>query len=68
MRIDRYIAKNRVIDLKSLDFKGAIEELLEVCELHNNTKIKKVELLDELLDRETQMTTYLGKWSLFASC
>ena len=60
MRIDRYIAKNRVIDLKSLDFKGAIEELLEVCELHNNTKIKKVELLDELLDRETQMTTYLG--------
>ena len=48
MRIDRYIAKNRVIDLKSRDFKGAIEELLDVCELSKATRIKKSDLLDEL--------------------
>ena len=60
MRIDRYIAKNRVIDIKSRDFKGAIEELLNVCELSKVSRIKKSDLLEELLDRETQMTTYLG--------
>ena len=31
MRIDRYIAQNRVIDIESHDFKGALEELLDVC-------------------------------------
>ena len=33
MRIDRYIAKNRVIDIESTDFKGALAELLNVCDL-----------------------------------
>jgi DNA integrity scanning protein DisA with diadenylate cyclase activity/mannitol/fructose-specific phosphotransferase system IIA component (Ntr-type) len=60
MRIDRYIAQNRVIDIESHDFKGALEELLDVCELPKATRIKKSDLMDELLDRETQMTTYLG--------
>ena len=32
MRIDRYIAVSRVIDIESTDFVGAITELLEVCE------------------------------------
>ena len=60
MRIDRYIAQNRVIDIESHDFKGALEELLDVCELPKATRIKKSDLMEELLDRETQMTTYLG--------
>ena len=60
MRLDRYIAQNRVIDIKSHDFKGAISELLDVCDLSKESRVKKNELLKELVDREKQMTTYLG--------
>ena len=31
MRIDRYIAQNRVIDIEIHDVKGALEEFLDVC-------------------------------------
>ena len=60
MSIDRYIAKNRVIDLKSTDFKSALSELLDVCDLSSVKSLNKKRLLSELLDREKQMTTYLG--------
>ena len=60
MRIDRYIAKNRVIDLKSTDFKSALSELLDVCDLSSEKSLNKKRLHSELLDREKQMTTYLG--------
>ena len=60
MRIDRYIAQNRVIDLKSTDFKGALSELLNVFDLSKDRKLTKKGLLRDLLDREKQMTTYLG--------
>ncbi len=60
MRIDRYISQSRVIDLVSSDFKGALEELLEVCDLSREQKLTKESLLKDLLSREKQMTTYLG--------
>lgn len=60
MRIDRYIARNRVIDLQSSDFKGALSELLDVCDLSAVKGISRSKLLKDLLDREKQMTTYLG--------
>lgn len=60
MRIDRYIAQSRVIDIASTDFKGALAELLEVCHFPNEKNIKKTVLLEDLLAREKQMTTYLG--------
>ncbi len=60
MRIDRYIAQTRVIDLESTDFKGALSELLNVCDLSKERKLTKKGLLSDLLDREKQMTTYLG--------
>lgn len=60
MRIDRYIAKNRVIDLKSTEFKDALVELLEVCDFSKEKRINKASLLRKLLDGEKQMTTYLG--------
>ncbi len=60
MRIDRYIAKNRVIDIVSPDFKGALLELLDVCNFSNQKALKKRSLLENLLNREKQMTTYLG--------
>ena len=52
MRIDRYIARNRVIDLQSTDFKGALGELLDVCDLTAITGINRTKLLNDLLDRE----------------
>ena len=60
MRIDRYIAQTRVIDIESTDFKGALSELLNACELPKGKKLTKKGLLSDLLDREKQMTTYLG--------
>lgn len=60
MRIDRYIAQSRVIDLESTDFEGAISELLDVCDISKEKGLSKKRLLNELLDREKQMTTYLG--------
>ena len=61
MRIDRYIAKSRVIDVKSTDFRSALLELLNVCKLSNQLEITKESLLESLLSREKQMTTYLGR-------
>ena len=60
MRIDRYIALSRVIDIESSTFDGAISELLDVCDLSNEKGLMKKKLLNDLLDREKQMTTYLG--------
>jgi DNA integrity scanning protein DisA with diadenylate cyclase activity/mannitol/fructose-specific phosphotransferase system IIA component (Ntr-type) len=60
MRIDRFIAQSRVIDLKSTDFKGALSELLTVCDISKEKGLTKKGLLNDLLDREKQMTTYLG--------
>lgn len=60
MRIDRYIAKTRVIDIESTDFESAVSELLHVCDISKERGLTKKGLLAELLDRERQMTTYLG--------
>ncbi|MGB0257763.1 MAG: PTS sugar transporter subunit IIA [Coraliomargarita sp.] len=60
MRIDRYIARTRVIDIQSTDFKGALAELLDVCDITKEKGLTKNRLLKDLLEREKQMTTYLG--------
>lgn len=60
MRIDRYIAQARVIDIESTDFKGALSELIKVCDLSKEKNLTTTALLKDLLDREKQMTTYLG--------
>lgn len=60
MRIDRYIAISRIVDLESTTFEGAIAELLEVCDVSQEKNLTKKGLLADLLDREKQMTTYLG--------
>jgi diadenylate cyclase len=60
MRIDRFIAQSRVIDLKSTDFKGALSELLAVCDFSKEKALTSEGLLNDLLGREKQMTTYLG--------
>lgn len=60
MRLDRFIAKDRIIDIKSTDLRGAISELLKSCALPEEGSLKRAELLTSLIDREDNMTTYLG--------
>ena len=60
MRIDRYIARTRVIDIQSTDFKAALAELIDVCDIQKEKGLTKNRLLKDLLEREKQMTTYLG--------
>lgn len=59
MRLDRIIARSRIVDLRSLDLEGALQELLDVC-VEKFPDLKPDALLKGLLARESTMTTYLG--------
>lgn len=61
MRLDRFIAKSRIIDIKSDELEGAISELLKVCHFDETEGLNQRDLLKALLDREKNMTTYLGR-------
>jgi len=60
MRLDRYIAKSRIIEIQSTDLTGALLELLDVstARIQDGFNIKKIG--NQLLAREKTMTTYLG--------
>ena len=59
MRLDKIIARGRIVDLRSLDLEGALQELLGVC-VEKFPDLKPEALLKGLLARESTMTTYLG--------
>jgi len=59
MRLDKIIARGRIVDLHSLDLEGALQELLEVS-VAKFPDLKPDALLKGLLARESTMTTYLG--------
>jgi DNA integrity scanning protein DisA with diadenylate cyclase activity/mannitol/fructose-specific phosphotransferase system IIA component (Ntr-type) len=59
MRLDKIIARSRVIDLRSLTIPGALAELLDVA-IAKFPDLKRESLLKGLLARESTMTTYLG--------
>ena len=59
MRLEKIIARSRIIDLRSADMKGALQELLEVS-VSRFPDLKQDVLLRGLLQRENTMTTYLG--------
>ncbi len=59
MRLERYIARNRFVEIESTDLKGALGELLENA-AHSFPDLKRESLLRSLLQRESTMTTYLG--------
>ncbi len=59
MRLDKIIARGRIVDLRSLDLEGALQELLGVC-VEKFPDLKPESLLKGLLARESTMTTYLG--------
>ena len=59
MRLEKIIARGRIVDLRSLDLEGALQELLGVC-VEKFPDLKPDSLLRGLLAREGTMTTYLG--------
>ncbi|PTX97771.1 PTS sugar transporter subunit IIA [Opitutus sp. ER46] len=59
MRLEKIIARNRIIDLRALDLEGALKELLDVS-VEKFPDLKPESLLKGLLARESTMTTYLG--------
>jgi len=60
MRLDRYIAKSRIIEIESTDLKGALMELLQVAMHRVNEDLDQRKIAAELIAREKTMTTYLG--------
>ena len=60
MRLDRFLAKSRIIDLQSKDYKGAITELVDLCPIDESVDAEKSTILRELISREKKMTTCLG--------
>lgn len=59
MRLEKLIARGRIVELDSTDMKGALGELLTVC-AERFPNLKTESLLRGLMARETTMTTYLG--------
>ncbi len=59
MRLDKIIARNRIIDLRSQTLEAALGELVDVCTARF-PDLKRDAILKGLLARESSMTTYLG--------
>jgi len=59
MRLEKIIARSRIVELGSPDVTSALEELLEVS-VSRFPNLKQDTLLKGLLQRESTMTTYLG--------
>ena len=59
MRLDKIIARSRIIDLRSQTLEAALEELLDVS-IAKFPDLKREQVLKGLLAREASMTTYLG--------
>jgi diadenylate cyclase len=59
MRLDRIIARSRIIDLRSQTLEAALGELVDVC-VAKFPDLKRDAILKGLLARESSMTTYLG--------
>lgn len=63
MNLVRFISNSRIIDIKGTCFSHALEELLEVIKpllIKDKNAYSKDTLLELLLNREKNMTTYLG--------
>ncbi len=59
MRLENGIVRSRVIDLRSIDLEGALQELV-TASVAKFPDLKREALLKGLLARESTMTTYLG--------
>ena len=61
MRTDRYIASSQIIDLKSKDLPSAYNELVATFAPILNRRTPRKAILEELLTRETSLSSYLGE-------
>ncbi len=59
MRLEKLIARSRIVELQSTDMRGALGEMLAVC-AQRFEDLKTDPLLRGLMARESTMTTYLG--------
>jgi diadenylate cyclase len=59
VKLDKIIARGRIVDLHSTDMRGALSELLAVS-ASKFPDLKQDALLRGLMQRESTMTTYLG--------
>lgn len=64
MQLSRFLAKSRIIDLESSDLTGVLNELLDTCNI-DEVQSRKDKVLKNLLDREKNMSTYLGDGIIF---
>jgi DNA integrity scanning protein DisA with diadenylate cyclase activity/mannitol/fructose-specific phosphotransferase system IIA component (Ntr-type) len=60
MRLDRYFAKSRIIELRSSDFGAALDEMLAVLPASALHKRSREQLRQELMEREQTITSQLG--------
>ncbi|MGF1451684.1 MAG: diadenylate cyclase [Opitutales bacterium] len=61
MRLDRYISKSRIVDITSRDFRTALVQVLDTCRIPELDAKGREALIDELIRRERNITTYLGR-------
>ena len=59
MRLDKIIARSRIVDLRSLSLEAAMAELLDAS-IARFPDLKRDQILKGLIARESSMTTYLG--------
>jgi diadenylate cyclase len=59
MRLDKIIARSRIVDLRSLSLEAAMAELLDAS-VARFPDLKRDQILKGLIARESSMTTYLG--------
>lgn len=60
MRLDRFIARSRIVEIQSTDLKGALAELVELALHHVKERLDAKTITESLIARENTMTTYLG--------
>ncbi|MGF1529729.1 MAG: diadenylate cyclase [Puniceicoccaceae bacterium] len=60
MRLDRFITRNRILEIKSTGLAEALRELIGSIDIEEVRQIGQDKLLNLLLDRERTMTSYLG--------
>ena len=60
MRLKRFLSKSRIIDIKSDSLESALQELMDTIPARVLSDAQKKKTLESILERERNMTTYLG--------
>lgn len=67
MRIDRFLSKNRILDLTSRELPAALDELLAVALPAGTSAAERNRLRVELIAREAQMQKRVADWASLPS-